>query len=323
MLILAIRNGTHESIELIPKLIFQNVKGSVLMKWTAGLITFCSSTTICSQNLSKEYFDRRGNECLPGSSYCYNIRIKNRDVFPYDTVRFYYSSNNRLQAIGLADQFGNRMGLHESFYENGNLKSKRRYEVNRTRKSVSTQDSINCVILEFSDSLGHPMVQNGEGMVDGRLDFLVEQGKVVNGLRDSVWTVFYDHQKVYCYESWHLGQLIDGISYDHTGQEYYYRQVLVLPEPVGGFQEFYRQTSNRITYPKAAQRRSIEGQVLVEVVVEKDGSVTSPRIAKGIGFGCDEEALKAVTRSSPWVPGKQRGQPINRKMIIPIVFKLN
>jgi TonB family protein len=214
------------------------------------------------------------------------------------------------------------MGLYESFYENGNLRSKRRYEVNRNKKSESAHDSIICIILEFNDSLGRPLVQNGEGIVDGRLDFLVEHGKVVNGLRDSVWTIFYDNGKVFCYESWHIGQLIDGISYDPAGNDYYYREVVVLPEPAGGFQEFYRQTSNKMTYPKDAQRRGIEGKVLVEVMVDREGWITSPRIAKGIGFGCDEEALKAVALSSPWMPCKQRGQSINCKMIIPIVFKL-
>src|SRR6185295_18489676 len=119
-----------------------------------------------------------------------------------------------------------------------------------------------------------------------------------------------------------IGQLIDGISYDPAGREFYYREILVLPEPVGGFQEFYRQASGKIIYPKHAQRRGIEGKVMVEVMVDKDGSITSPRIASGIGFGCDEEALKAVTMSSPWVPAKLRGQPINETMIIPIVFKL-
>jgi protein TonB len=214
------------------------------------------------------------------------------------------------------------VGLHESFYDNGNLKSKRRYEVNRNRKNESAQDSIGCVILEFNDSLGLSTVQNGEGMVQGRLDFMVEHGKVVNGLRDSVWTVFYDNGKVYCYESWRLGLLIDGISYDLGGKEYYYHHVLVLPEPIGGYQEFYGQASKKIIYPKDAQRRSIEGKVLVEVLVGKDGSVQSPRIVRGIGFGCDEEALKAVTASAAWTPAIRRGQPVNYRMNIPIVFKL-
>jgi len=292
---------------------------------SAAQVIFTTSVwsfSVAGQLLSREYFDREGEKCSANSSYYYSVFKKNGAPLSYDTVKFYYTENNRLQAIGLGDQFGNRMGLHETYYENGNLKSKRRYEVKRKRME-SAPDSIDCIILEFNDSLGHPMVQNGEGIMQGRLDFLVEHGKVVNGLRDSVWTVFYDNGKVYCYESWHIGQLIDGISYDPAGKEYYYREVVLLPEPVGGFQEFYRQTSNRIIYPKDAQRRSIEGKVMVEVMVEKDGSVTSPRIAKGIGFGCDEEALKAVTMSPPWVPAKQRGQPISYKMIIPVTFKLN
>ncbi len=291
------------------------------MRSVIGALVVGWSPLSLGQPSSKEYFDRQGEACSFESSYCYRVSKKNRGAFSYDTVKFYYTQNNRLQAIGLGDQFGNRMGLHETYYENGNLKSKRRYEVKRKRME-SAPDSIDCIILEFNDSLGYPMVQNGEGIADGRLDFLAEHGKVVNGLRDSLWTIFYNNGKVYCYESWHIGQLIDGISYDPAGKEYYYREVQVMPEPVGGFQEFYRQTSDKIIYPKDAQRRSIEGKVMVEVMVEKEGTITSARIAKGIGFGCDEEALNAVTMSPPWVPAKQRGQPIDYKMIIPVTFKL-
>ena len=166
------------------------------MKWMVGLtLGFCPTLVFC-QTISKEYFDRQGEIDSPETSYCYRIRKKNPDTFLYDTVKFYYTKSNRLEAIGLWDQSGNPMGVHESFYENGNLKSKRRYEVNRNRKSDPDQDSVGCVILEFYDSLGHSIVQNGEGTVRGRLDFMVEYGKVVNGLRDSVWTVFYENGKV-------------------------------------------------------------------------------------------------------------------------------
>src|SRR5260221_620971 len=292
------------------------------MNWTRFLLILFGPVGVLGQQFTTAYFDRQGDECSPESSYCYCVSRKSRDIFSYDTVKFYYSRSNRLRAIGLGDQFGNRMGLHESYYENGTLKSRRLFEVNRNKKIDSSPDSIGCTILEFNDSLGRPMVQNGEGMVHGRLDFLAEHGKVVNGLRDSVWTVFYSNGKAYCYESWHLGKLIDGISFDLAGKEDYYQEVLVLPEPGGGFQVFYRKTSKKISYSKEAQRRSIEGKVMVEVLFEKEGSIAFSRIAKGIGFGCDEEALKAVTRASPWLPAKRRGQPINNRMTIPIAFKL-
>jgi len=215
------------------------------------------------------------------------------------------------------------MGLCESFYENGNLKAITRHDRKFGKNTEGDVDSIKYFILEFNDSLGHTQVKSGEGFVNGILDFRMEQGKVVNGLRDSVWTVFYENGKVYCYESWHAGQWIDGISYDEAGNEYYYKQLLVLPVPTLGMQEFYKQASKRMTYPKEAQRRGIQGKVMLEFTVEKDGSITSPQILYGLGFGCDEEAVKALTSSTPWIPCKLKGQPVNYKMVVPIIFKLN
>ena len=291
------------------------------MKWAILLLPFCSSTIFGQSNV-KEYFDRQGEKCSPESSYYYSLGKKNRNGFFYDTLKSFYSRSNHIKAIELRDQFGNRMGLCTAFYENGNLQSKTRHDKKLLKNGEAAPDSVDYSILEFNDSLGHPLVVNGEGFVRGRLDFSMEQGKVVNGLRDSVWTTFFEDGNVYCYESWQGGHMIDGISYDKNGKEYYYKQQLVLPSPALGMQEFYKEMAKKITYPKEAQRRGIQGRVIVEIMIEKDGSITSPKILQGLGFGCDEEALKALTSSAPWILCKLKGQPVEFELNIPVVFEL-
>src|SRR6185436_971425 len=80
------------------------------MRWVLSLILFCCTTATFGQTLSREYFDRLGEKCPPEVSYYYSVRMQNQNSFSYDTVKFYYTQNNRLQAIGLGDQFGNRIG---------------------------------------------------------------------------------------------------------------------------------------------------------------------------------------------------------------------
>jgi protein TonB len=66
----------------------------------------------------------------------------------------------------------------------------------------------------------------------------------------------------------------------------------------------------------------VEGKVFVEFVVEKDGTLTQFTVVKGIGAGCDEEAIRIMQEAPAWEPGKQRGRPVKQRMVLPIFFKL-
>jgi protein TonB len=63
--------------------------------------------------------------------------------------------------------------------------------------------------------------------------------------------------------------------------------------------------------------------VYVQFVVDKSGNITQVEVIRGIGAGCDEEAERVVKASPKWKPGKQRGQPVRVRMVLPITFKLN
>lgn len=95
------------------------------------------------------------------------------------------------------------------------------------------------------------------------------------------------------------------------------------PAPVGGMSAFNQYLSKSIRYPEQARRMGIEGRVFVEFVVDKDGNLTEVKAIKGIGGGCDEEAVRVVKNAPPWTPGKQRGRPVKVRMVVPILFKMN
>lgn len=79
------------------------------------------------------------------------------------------------------------------------------------------------------------------------------------------------------------------------------------PQPLGGYEAFYKMIGKELKYPRAAIRNNIGGKVFVEFVINTDGRVQNARIVKGIGAGCDEEA-KRVIGLSHWEPGRQRGE---------------
>ena len=94
------------------------------------------------------------------------------------------------------------------------------------------------------------------------------------------------------------------------------------PEPPGGIAAFYKYVATTLRYPAQARRMGIEGKVFVQFVVDKDGSLTDVQAIKGIGAGCDEEAIRVISKAKKWKPGKQRGRAVKVRMILPITFKL-
>ena len=94
------------------------------------------------------------------------------------------------------------------------------------------------------------------------------------------------------------------------------------PEPVGGMKAFLGFLAENIEYPRAASRLGVSGKVFVQFVVEKDGSLTDIKVIKGIGAGCDEEAVRVLSTAPKWIPGKQRGVPVRVYKMVPINFQL-
>lgn len=92
--------------------------------------------------------------------------------------------------------------------------------------------------------------------------------------------------------------------------------------PKDGIAAFYKDIGERLKYPGQAIRLGIEGRVFVEFVVNKDGSITDVVAVKGIGAGCDEEAIRVIQTSPKWNPGKQRGRPVRQRMVLPITFRI-
>lgn len=80
---------------------------------------------------------------------------------------------------------------------------------------------------------------------------------------------------------------------------------------------------DNIRYPAMARESGIQGTVYVTFVVERSGAVTDVKILRGIGGGCDEEAVRVVKNMPKWEPGKQRGKPVRVQFNMPIKFTLS
>ncbi len=96
----------------------------------------------------------------------------------------------------------------------------------------------------------------------------------------------------------------------------------VLPEFPGGMAGWAKHLGKNLQYPVIARELNISGKVFIQFVIEKDGSLTDAKVIKGVGGGCDEEALRVVKLSPAWKPGIQNGRPVRVSYVVPITFKV-
>ena len=92
-----------------------------------------------------------------------------------------------------------------------------------------------------------------------------------------------------------------------------------MPEFPGGTQALMEYIRNNIKWPD--EESSVQGRVIVSFVVEKDGSVSNAKVVKSVHPAFDAEALRVVNGMPKWIPGKQNGEPVNTKYVMPVIFK--
>jgi protein TonB len=96
-----------------------------------------------------------------------------------------------------------------------------------------------------------------------------------------------------------------------------------MPSFIGGDRELINFLVDNLQYPEIAKRAGVEGKIILTFIVDKSGKIKEVEVLKGIGAGCDEEAMRVINSMPNWNPGKQNGKPVITKINIPVVFKLN
>ena len=98
--------------------------------------------------------------------------------------------------------------------------------------------------------------------------------------------------------------------------------ILSLPQPPGGMEGLMQYLGKNIKYPSLALRNQVEGKVFVNFVVGPSGQITDVKVTKGIGSGCDEEAVRVIKNMPAWAPGKQNGRAVSVSYTVPVTFTI-
>ena len=88
----------------------------------------------------------------------------------------------------------------------------------------------------------------------------------------------------------------------------------------GGQNEMLKYLQENLQYPEAAKANNVHGRVFVKFIVERDGSLSDIQIFRGLGSGCDEEAIRLIQSMPKWKPGKNKGKEVRTSMTVPVNF---
>jgi len=95
-----------------------------------------------------------------------------------------------------------------------------------------------------------------------------------------------------------------------------------LPGFPGGLRALTQYIKENMQYPQLALESDVEGVVYVSFMVNQRGEVENPSVFKGLGYGCDEEALRLVSEMPRWIPGSKDGLPVDMSYTLPVTFRL-
>ena len=108
-------------------------------------------------------------------------------------------------------------------------------------------------------------------------------------------------------------ELVQGEVYDMTEQQ---------PQFPGGPKELMAFLGTNIRYPVAAQEAGVQGRVICQFVITKEGKVADIKVLRSVSPEIDEEAVRVIKAMPTWTPGKQDGQAVNVRYTLPVTFKL-
>ena len=109
---------------------------------------------------------------------------------------------------------------------------------------------------------------------------------------------------------------------EEVEEQQIFQVVEEMPEFPGGMAECLKFLAKNIKYPTIAQENGVQGRVIVQFVVNQDGSIVDPVVVRSVDPYLDKEALRVIQMMPKWKPGKQRGKAVRVKYTVPVTFKL-
>lgn len=140
---------------------------------------------------------------------------------------------------------------------------------------------------------------------------------------DRVLMTYYANGALKRSDTFKVGKFISGRCFDSLGNEVSHVQYLIFPEFKGGYTELYKYLTKNLRYPKYCRKHKIEGKIIVNFIVNKNGDVSFLRLRKSAHQDLNEEAIRVIMNMPKWQPGSVDGEPAPIHYNLPITFKVD
>lgn len=322
-----------------------------MLKKTTFILFVCIGYSICGKAQSNTellkksdiYFLKNSGESVDTKDSADFIRVisppDSADLNLFVVSDFYLNGKPKLVGKSLISNYNlRRQGTFIEYFPNGRRKSVTNYENGNVKGdevyyypngklyyvSKFDYDKRLYIVSEARDSTGKILADSGKGtwiVYDKNFKTIEGEGPIVNGLKDGGWsgTVFDSVRYVCMFKD---GKGTTGISYLPSGKMCQFAQAEVEPAYPGGIAKFYQYIGQNVHYPAVAKENNIQGKVFITFFIEKNGALTNVSLLRGIGSGCDDEALRVIEASPNWIPGYMYGMPARMQYNVPISFIL-
>lgn len=247
--------------------------------------------------------------------------------------KFYLDRDGEFVAQEKASQYAiqteeSKESIRVDFYSLANVLRKRQYFTVFNKNNRIKNGPATYFYPDGSDSLTYVCVDSK--IVGQRVEFFPSGEKrvvcnYVDGLLHGLLFQYYLDGNLRRKEQYLKGKCVHGQLFDESGNELPFEPYYVAPEIPGGAKTLMEFLSKNIKYPINAMRQNRQGRVLIDFIVEKDGSLSNPKISKSIDSDLDIEALRVVKKlgeTYKWIPATLDGKPQRVRFTLPVVFRL-
>ncbi len=250
-------------------------------------------------------YDKNGKVRLVTSSKTNDINLL------YQGRYIAYFPDGKKKTMGSFEN-GKPTGREIDFYPNGKL-----YVI----KTYSLYGKV--FFNECKDTIGNTLTENGKGKwIQYNDDFteILTEGNIENGVKEGEWKGRVNKYE-YFKSFYNGGELVKSDIYYKPDIDTTITKTFDIAPLFEG--DFGRFLWKNMRYPAIARENGIKGKVIISMVVETDGTLTNVKLVKGIGGGCDEEAVRVIRLSPPWKPALANGKPVRVVYKVPIVYELS
>ncbi|TFF36160.1 energy transducer TonB [Mucilaginibacter psychrotolerans] len=308
------------------------------------------ATACCGQQINVFYLKNNGSYVnnVDSAEYTRVINAPDSGSALYKVSEYYKNGKKKLTGTSSAINPPRFKGPCLTFYPNGNRQGSYTYDGGvpvgsaydyypngKLYRMIKYPDSVvrgnnhfkdNYLIIDNLDSVGKVQVAESKGYYRGfdeKFSYIKEQGPVNNGLREGAWKGEDKTLKLTFIETYKNNELLSGSATDSSSLTTTYSGArMTSPQFEGGYAAFSRYIRDHIIYPNDARAHDIEGIVILQFVLEKDGSVTEIKVLRSVSKSLDEEAVRVIRESPKWIPGTRFGRPVRVSYAVPVNFKL-